>query len=95
MAHLKNISDKTVEFLNAPPVLWETRLESLNIGDTNTITVDLSAIIQTAAHLKGYIEGRVMYENRDHAFGVKAANNLLAKVRKVLGYAYPRQDVNF
>lgn len=84
-----------VNLLELPMTEWNDRLESLPKNDRMELVSHLSAIMERTARLKGYLEGRYMYEKRDHSFAVKSSNKLAERVRKLLGFAHPKQNINF
>jgi hypothetical protein len=86
---------QVVELLETAPVQWDTAVSALSPELRYEVGAELSALLERAARLKGYIEGRYLYEEKPHSIGVSNSNALAAKVRKALGYAYPKQDIQF
>ena len=85
---MKNLA-KALEVLNTPPVVWEDEIKALSPDDRVDLVTDLADLMERCATLRGYVEGCHLYGERPHTFGVKAANKLRARIRAVLGYAYP------
>jgi hypothetical protein len=85
-----------LEFMNQiPPAEWDEVLAAMSPRDRNDMSDELSSFMIHAGRLKGYIEGRYMYSERPHDFAVKASNKLAERIRKVLGYVYPKDDIRF
>ncbi len=58
---------------------------------------ELDATIQGLTRLRGYLDARYGHGCGDqgHTDAVKEANRLTTKVRKALGYTYPKCEVSF
>lgn len=90
--------DKTMdqirdEVLKLAPVGYEDWYENASSRDIDNAIGYLNGMVQFAARLGGYLEHRQM--GGGHKGAVKASNKIVARVRKAMGYAYPRQDLNF
>ena len=86
-----------LRWLDAAPVTWEKKVDPCPPELLMDLSACLDGIIQRAARLSGYMDARGGMGDRDHghAAGVKSSNLMASKVRKALGYTYPRQDINF
>lgn len=79
-----------IELLALPPVVWNDHLSEMSIEERQEIASSLSHILERAALAHGYIDGRFLFGDGTHERGVKAGNALRAKVRKALGFTYPK-----
>jgi len=84
---------RLLDRLRVPPVKWQEVFEALPAGDRGDYAADLEALAQAAARMAGYFNRRHL--GGDHAAAVRKSNSVAAAVRKALGFAYPRQDINF
>lgn len=78
------------EFLGLSPLVWADHLEKMTPDRRDAITRGLSAVLETAALARGYIDGRYLFGDGDHSRGVKSGNALRTKIRAALGFAYPK-----
>ena len=94
-----------IELLSTEPVAWEVKIAELSPAEREHLTNSLSAVLERAALARGYMDGAyrpfvrcsasyrlVLFGTGTHARGVKAANALRVKIRKALGYAYPKSQ---
>lgn len=83
---------KAMRLLKAPPCDWQKMIDrNAENQDWNAVEDYLDSITQRAAMLAEYIATRKGLDGcgpKEHADGVKAANNRLAAVRKGMGYSY-------
>lgn len=94
MAKLRGQAE--IEFLAAiPPVEWDSHLGGMTPGARTDLMEGCAALMQQAALLRGYLDGRFLFGDGDHARGVAAGNKLREKVRRALGYVYPKDDLSF
>lgn len=84
------------KLLASPMAQWDTIL-SRNSDAVSEADDYLMATVEKAARASGYIAGRVGSGGltRGHAEGVKRSNTFAAKVRRVLGFTYPKNDISF
>ena len=87
------IKPNVVAMLALPPVKWAEHCESLSGDDLYNLEVDLCRNIATMARLRGYVDARVC--GGDHRSGVYSSNLFASKVRKLLGFSYPKDDMTF
>jgi cytidylate kinase len=85
------------QIMARPMVEWEAAADRMNARERAEIADALNQITQRAARAASYFEERYGYgcSDRGHAEAVKAQNKLVAKIRKALGFSYPKQDVSF
>ena len=86
-----------IELLSTEPVAWEVKIAGLSPAEREHLTNSLSAVLERAALARGYMDGAFggdtyLFGTGTHARGVKAANALRVKIRKALGYAYPKSQ---
>jgi hypothetical protein len=79
---------RTFPLLHAPLVEWRDRVRALSPRERMTIASDCDALAQRAVMLRTYLD-HIDCEG-DHAHAVTRANAALVKVRRLLGYAYPK-----
>lgn len=88
-------------WLTTPPAKWSQALcyKRWQAQSWHDLAGDLDFIVQRAAMLAEYIATRKGMDGtgtREHAEAMKAANKLLVKIRRALGYTYPeRGTFNF
>jgi hypothetical protein len=82
--------------LNSAPVEWQYLVTAKPETLGRCIT-GLDALMEKSARLRGYLDGRYGHGCGDqgHKDAVKMSNRLLNKVRKALGFIFPRQDLSF
>lgn len=87
----------TEKLLNLPLVEWEKALDETPSQKRADIASELAALVQEAARLYAYAQERYGYGcgDRGHADAVKTSNRLVTKIRKAMGFSYPRQDRSF
>lgn len=91
---------ETVKFLNDVPMRdWRGEVDGWSDVRREEIVRDLNGLIDSAARLRGYLDGRWqqtgVVSDGVHTRAVRFSNNLISKVRKAMGYAQPRSDVRF
>lgn len=88
---------KIARLLKLPPAKWEAAADRMATRDRSEIVRELDALLDKAARLRGYFDERHGYGCGDqgHKSAVKECNRLGAKIRRTLGYSYPRQDIHF
>jgi len=105
------ISITTAGLLKTAPVNWNDRANRMlerragieylpPIKDRSSISAvitELDEIIQRAARLRGYLDARYGHGCGDqgHDDGVKQSNQLVARVRKALGFSIHKATVRF
>lgn len=82
-----------IEFLLAPPTEWEELWEGMTPYQQARLADQLDGYCVWAARAASYAE--TMRNGGEHADAVKAQNKTAAKVRKALGFTYPKQDIQF
>lgn len=76
-----------------PPVQWCGAVEQIHTANAaEEASKALDHLIERAARARGYLWAR---QCGDHAYGVRRSNALARKIRRVLGYSYPKQDLQF
>ena len=89
---------RSLVILLAPPVEWRATMQELSQHEVQQVGSSLDVLMQQAARLRGYLDEVELNGVKDdvcHAAAVVQSNRTLAKVRKALGYTYPRQDISF
>lgn len=83
--------DKTLrKLMTAPPVKWAGIMGKLSSSDRLTLSRALSHDAQRLAFLSEYAE--TFYDGPDgHDYAVNKARRLTARVRRALGYTYPKE----
>lgn len=76
--------------LSAPISEWEER--AARVKDKQALESELSALVQRAALLEAYISRRwnTGCGDQGHSASVRHANRVLSRIRKALGFTYPR-----
>jgi DNA topoisomerase IB len=103
----RTLHDLGLNWLSAAPVVYDTVLaqalpefvgENARTSDMQELERHLEHVAVRAAAIAAYIRTRVGTDGtgeKDHADAVKAFNKAQTKVRKALGYTYPKQDIAF
>jgi hypothetical protein len=88
---------EALELLVVPLVELESSIAGITPNDLDQLSRDLDAIAIRAARVARYVELRGGYGRGDqgHSAAVDAQNKTAAKVRKALGFSYPKQDIRF
>jgi len=84
---------------------WLSKDPAVNLGkdylppieqrmDPMTASHNLDRAIILLARFRAYFDAR-FHSGCTHAEAVKDANKLVTKVRRALGYTYPKDDLNF
>jgi hypothetical protein len=81
------------EVLKLVPVNFREWYENASQEDIENAKNYLDGLAQSSTRLSEYLAHRQMGGGHDGA--VKAANRLVSKVRKALGYTYYKQDLHF
>ena len=81
--------------LRLPPVQWERELARPKYKDINwqSLVIGLNGEAQRQIFLAEFLAERTGHYGcgvRDHADSVREANKVLVKVRKAMGYSYPK-----
>jgi len=89
---MKSPTDKALaKMFRAPLVEWDKLAWPISSGDKLTISRaaenDAERLVLLAEYLDALANGSI------HASAVKQANKRVAKVRKSLGYSYPKQGL--
>lgn len=94
MARLTREERKLIE---APPVKWRELVDRLleDIPHANVVNDVLSGEAERLTRLAAYVEFRYNRPTAGHDRAVKAASKAVTAVRKALGYAYPKDDLDF
>ena len=68
-----------------------------NRGSMDDAVRKLDSLIEALTRFRAYLEYRSGSgcSDQGHKAAVKAQNSLAAKVRKALGFTYPKQDITF
>jgi hypothetical protein len=93
----REMAKRTVQFyLDEPMTHWHTAGTLTNEAQSEMIRY-LDGEIERAARLRGYLDERYGHGCGDHGHNdaVKSSNRLAAKIRKALGFTYPKDDVRF
>lgn len=95
-----DIKDLGLEWLECAPFSWDVRVSQ--ILEQGTVSVReladwLDSISIRCARLSGYLDARGALGCGDngHSDGVKLSNRKATKVRRALGYTFPKYDINF
>jgi hypothetical protein len=92
------VYEETMRLLNTAMVNWREAANLHSKDDLHAVSQQCDAIIEKATRLRAYVEGRGGRLNPNdlgHEQAVKLSNRLCEKVRRVLGYSYPKHDVTF
>jgi hypothetical protein len=97
MLPIDAVGQETERLMQTAMVNWDTAVSLLSQEMRQDVARQLEAMIERGARLLGYLEERGVTGCGDggHIEGVKGSNRLAAKVRKALGFTYPKQDVRF
>lgn len=89
--------DAGLHWLELPPIAWQAEVDKMKDGNKQEVSRWLDGVIERAARLQGYLDGRGAIGCGDggHDAGVKESNRNVAKVRKALGFNQARNDVRF
>ena len=87
------LSDDEARLLKVPPVKWDEEFQKLDHACVGEISRQLCGTVVYLTRTALYFESR--YLGRDHKAAVKASNEGVARVRKALGYTYPKDPLNF
>lgn len=76
---------------HTPAVDWQTAVRRMDSEERMATVKTLDGIIEGATRLRGYIDrqAHLGLQSMEHEQSVKAANALVKKVRKALGYTFP------
>lgn len=82
------------------PVTWDAKVTETLKDGTGTVQALvnwLDSVAEHCARLSGYLEARGATGCGDngHADGVKSSNRKVTKIRKALGYTYPKSNLQF
>lgn len=94
------IKAQALAWIECAPVQWDgITTECLKRGTATVqeIANCLDSMAERCARLSGYLEARGATGCGDngHAEGVKSSNKKVTKVRKAIGYSYPKSDLSF
>jgi hypothetical protein len=89
--------EKAKMLLESPMVQWAELQHGMFTETKQEIVGYLDALIEKAVRLRGYLDHQAREGHTDgkHRGAVQQSNYLACKVRAVLGYSRPRQDVSF
>lgn len=90
--------DKARTLLDAPMVEWSDLQHGYFPETKQEIVAHLDALIERASRLRAYLDARVQRtgdNSADHERAVRKQNGFAKKIRRLLGYSYPGQDVTF
>ena len=76
------------EFLNTAPVGWEQAIAGMSEQELMPLADGLDSHLQRSALAAAYVEARVLGYAHDKA--VKRAWGIVAKIRRALGFTYPK-----
>lgn len=87
----------TEELLALPMVEWEQAAGKYDDGTLAGMSDILDSRIQRMARLRAYVDyrGGLGCGDHGHLDAVKGQNRLVAKIRRVMGFTYPRDDRSF
>jgi hypothetical protein len=93
------MSVRLARWLKTAPVDWHKRTEQYfhqpeRIDEIRQICSEIDTTMQRSAMLRAYLETRLGLDGtgaHPHKDGVKEANRLLVKIRRALGYTYPKR----
>jgi hypothetical protein len=89
----KAMLDELLPWLALPPVGFEQAASTTDEGELQTIVEQLDKLAVHATRVSRYMDARTM--GRGHESAVKDSNRTVEKVRKALGYTYPKLDINY
>lgn len=99
---LTDLGPYTVTLLTTAPVDLRTAASVLTLAENHAIQRELDALIEKAAVVRGYLtrqpaqgDKATRYDDAHHIAGVKAANHLVSKLRRALGYAVTNLRITF
>lgn len=86
-------------WLALAPVRWYGEVEGMRAKVAEEAVQALDSHITAAARVRAYLQEWLNHGHgedlRAHRAGVRAGNRLVTKIRRALGYSYPKQDLNF
>lgn len=90
-------NDLAFQILNGAMVEWEEAVRMLTSAQIQEVQNRCDAMAERAARLSGYLDARGATGCGDsgHSEGVKRSNKKAHRVRKALGFTYPRKDISF
>lgn len=90
-------TSNNISLLDEPMVNWKDAATALKPEALVDAVRSLDSLIERAARLRGYLDGRYGHGCGDqgHADAVKMSNALAAKVRKALGFTYKDHPLTF
>ena len=88
---------KGLKILEAAPIEWPELVKALPSSEMLELSRWLDSVSEGAARLSAYVEARGGSGCGDsgHDRAVKAQNRRAAKVRRALGYTFPKLDFTF
>lgn len=90
--------EKAKFLMNLPMVEWNDSQHGYFPETKQEIIEELDAWIEKACRLRAYLDARVQMSgdnSKDHNRAVRRQNGLATKVRRLLGYSYPKSEVMF
>lgn len=92
--HLTRLTRRQLErFVNAPMVKWAQLHDRMREGDRWDVDHHYAAMVERYARAEAYISRR--RSGGTHADAVKASNKVAERVRRAMGFTYPRQNITF
>lgn len=93
----RRLTPEALHLLTLPPKQWEEFVNTMTEDERQNAQRGIDALMQGGARLSGYLDVRGATGNGDggHTRGVAKSNKMAEKVRKALGYTYPKSDINF
>jgi len=88
---------KATENITIPPDQWDETFSGVHGDDLKVVANSLRELAVKAVRMAAYMDARGGEDgvDRGHEVAVKAQNDQAEKVRALLDYAHPRDDITF
>jgi hypothetical protein len=81
------------DFLRLSPREWPSKMLDFSATDQSEIALIVESIMESSALASGYLSTRVL--GGSHERSVKEANRRCTAIRKVIGFTFPKSEINF
>lgn len=69
-------------------------VEQYSASELSELSKEMERFSLNLIRIASYLDSRC-YDMNDHDGAVKEQNKLIAKVRRAMGFSYPKQDIHF
>lgn len=91
--HAEQTRKMALRFAAKAPVAWEKMADNAGPEFRGEMAIQLLSLATETVRAGAYLDSRAI--GQDHAKSVRYSNQIVNKVRKAFGFAYPRFDINF